>query len=65
MSLSVEPGLQAGHRVRVYFDGEPRMVNGTTFQLEEVYRGIHNLQVEIVDETGKQSRLVERCIYVI
>jgi hypothetical protein len=29
------------------------MVSGTSFQLEEIYRGIHNLQVEIVDETGK------------
>ena len=53
MSLSVEPGLQAGHQIRAYFDGESRMVSGTTFQLEEVYRGIHNLQVEIVDKTGK------------
>jgi len=53
VSLSIEPALQTGHRIRVYFDGEPRMVSGTSFQLEEVYRGIHNLQAEIVDETGK------------
>ena len=53
VSLSVEPALQSGHQIRVYFDGEPRMVSGTSFQLEEVYRGVHNLQAEIVDETGK------------
>jgi len=53
VSLSVEPALQTGHQIRVYLDGEPRMVSGTSFQLEEVYRGVHNLQVEIVDETGK------------
>ncbi len=53
VSLSVEPALQTGHQIRVYFDGEPQMVGGTSFQLEEVYRGIHNLQAEIVDETGK------------
>ncbi len=53
VSLSVEPALQTGHQIRVYFDGEPRMVSGTSFQLEEVYRGAHNLQAEIVDETGK------------
>ncbi len=52
VSLSVEPGLQSGHQVRAYFDGESQMVSGTTFQLEGVYRGIHNLQVEIVDATG-------------
>ena len=53
VTLSVEPALQTGHRIRVYFDGESQMVSGTSFQLESVYRGIHNLQVEIVDETGK------------
>jgi hypothetical protein len=53
VSLSVEPALQAGHQIRVYFNGEPRMVSGTSFQIEEVYRGIHNLQAEIVDQTGK------------
>ena len=53
VSLSVEPALQSGHQIRVYFDGEPRMVSGTSFQLEEVYRGVHNLQAEIVDEQGK------------
>jgi hypothetical protein len=53
VSLSIEPALQTGHQIRVYFDGEPRMVSGASFQIEEVYRGIHNLQAEIVDQTGK------------
>jgi hypothetical protein len=53
VSLAVTPPLQAGHRVRVYFDGEPRLVSGTTFQLQEVWRGVHNLQAEILDATGK------------
>ena len=52
VSLSVEPALQTGHQIRVYFDGEPTVVSGTSFQLEEVYRGVHNLQAEVVDETG-------------
>ena len=53
MSLSLSPGLQPGHQVRVYFDGNPRIVNGTSFQLQEVWRGVHNLQAEVLDETGK------------
>jgi hypothetical protein len=53
VSLSLQPGLQSGHQVRVYFDGSPRMVSGTSFQVEEVYRGAHNLQAEVVDQTGK------------
>jgi len=53
VSLALSPGLQSGHRVRVYFDGQPRMVNGTSFQIEEVWRGVHNIQAEIIDDTGK------------
>lgn len=53
VSLDLRPALQPGHRVRVYFDGEPQMVRGTSFQLEEVWRGVHNLQAEVLDETGK------------
>ena len=53
VSVSVSPGLQSGHQIRAYFDGEARMVAGTSFQLEEVFRGVHNLQVEVIDATGK------------
>ena len=53
VALDLRPGLQAGHQIRVYFDGEPRMVRSSSFQIDEVYRGVHNLQAEVVDETGK------------
>lgn len=53
VTLALTPTLQPGHRVRVYFDSAPQMVSGTSFQLTEVYRGVHNLQAEVIDETGK------------
>jgi len=53
VSLALTPGLQTGHRVRVYFDGEPRMVNSTSFTINDVYRGVHNIQAEVLDATGK------------
>ncbi len=53
VSLDLRPALKDGHRVRVYFDGNEQMVSGTSFQIEEVYRGVHNLQAEVVDATGK------------
>ena len=54
VSLALSPGLQSNHQVRVYLDGgEPQTVSGTNFQLEEVYRGVHNIQVEVIDPTGK------------
>ena len=53
VSLALSPSLQPGHELRVYFDGEQRTVQGASFQIENVYRGVHNIQAEVVDATGK------------
>ena len=53
VTLTLTPTLRPGHQVRVYFDGTPQVVSGTSFQLQEVYRGVHNLQAEVIDDTGK------------
>ncbi len=53
VSLNVQPALQPGHRVRVYFDGEATLVSGSSFQLQEVYRGVHNIQAEVLDQNGQ------------
>ena len=53
VTLALTPALQPGHQVRVYFDGTPRTVQSASFQLEDVHRGVHNLQAEVIDETGK------------
>ncbi len=53
VTLNVDPALQSGHRIRVYFNGTPRYVNGTSFQIPDVFRGEHNIQAEIVDKSGR------------
>ncbi len=53
VSLNLQPALQPGHQVKVYFDGELRTVSGTSFQIEEVWRGVHNIQAEVQDENGQ------------
>jgi len=53
VSLNLQPTLQSGHQVRIYFDGEARTVAGSNFQLQEVYRGVHNIQAEVLDENGQ------------
>jgi len=53
VDLELEPSLQPGHQLRVYYDGMPRLVSSTSFQLTEVYRGVHNIQAEVIDATGK------------
>lgn len=52
VQIQVAPVLRPGHRMRLYFDGEGRDISSTTVQLEEVWRGEHNLQVEILSEAG-------------
>jgi hypothetical protein len=53
VSVALSPSLQAGHQVRAYFNGNSQVVSGTSFQIEEVYRGVHNIQVEVIDANGK------------
>ncbi len=53
VAIAVQPALQPGHQMRVYFDGEARMVSGSNFQIQEVFRGAHNIQAEILDENGQ------------
>jgi hypothetical protein len=54
VSVAVMPALQGNHQIRVYMDGgEPQVVSGLNFQVDEVWRGVHNIQVEVIDQTGK------------
>jgi hypothetical protein len=66
VALRVTPALRPEDQVRVIYDGEQRMtVNATSFQLQEVWRGVHNIQVEIVDSTGKlMARSLPNRFYV-
>ena len=53
VSVTLSPGLQPGHQLRAYHNGKMQPVVGTSFQLQEVWRGSHTIQVEVVDATGK------------
>ncbi|MGB5354977.1 MAG: DUF4124 domain-containing protein [Woeseia sp.] len=52
VTLSLSPGLRSGDRVTLYFDGASQPIAGLSTQLEEVWRGTHNLQAEVVDANG-------------
>lgn len=65
VQLALTPALKRGHQLRVYLDGQPQTVTGTSFRLDEVWRGAHNLQAEVLDETGKLAiRSEPRRFYV-
>jgi len=53
VQVTVTPSLRSGHRLRLYFDGEPQTITGTQATLQEVWRGTHNLQAEVVDSDGE------------
>ena len=54
VGLSVEPGLQEGHSVRLLVDGTAmeQAINTTQFSLENIPRGSHSLQAHIIDSKG-------------
>jgi hypothetical protein len=65
VTLALRPALQDGHQVRVYFDGKRQTVGSASFQIQEVWRGVHNLQAEVVDAKGKlMIRSVTNRFYV-
>lgn len=59
VSITSEPGLQAGHRYRLLLDGQATAEPGPSpvFALSNIDRGSHQLSIEILDEQG---RTVER-----
>jgi len=65
VTLALRPALRDGHQVRVYFDGKRQTVGSASFQIQEVWRGVHNLQAEVVDAKGKlMIRSVTNRFYV-
>ena len=54
VSVEINPGLQSGHEVVVYLDGAEKMKGTeTTFNLENIDRGTHQLRVSIRDTSGR------------
>ena len=56
VAVNLQPRLQPSHRMAVYLDGDRLDVNpgSTNFQLSEVFRGMHTLQVAIVDSFDQE-----------
>jgi hypothetical protein len=56
VQVALEPGLQPGHRLDVFLDGQRKNLNATSTQLTvpEVFRGIHSLQAIVIDSRGEE-----------
>ena len=66
VSMRLVPALRQGDQIRVIFDGQERLVtNSTSLTIDEVYRGVHNIQVEVIDSTGRlMARSLPKRFYV-
>ena len=56
VSVDLRPRLQPNHRLVVFLDGERQSFNpgSTNFQLPDVFRGMHTIQVSVVDAFDQQ-----------
>ena len=66
VSMRVVPALRQGDQIRVFFDGQERTItNSTSLTIDEVYRGVHNIQAEVIDSTGRlMARSLPNRFYV-
>lgn len=56
MQLEISPGLQSGHRIDAFLDGQRVQIGarGPQLTVPEVYRGLHTLQAVIYDASGQE-----------
>ncbi len=56
VEVDLQPGLQQGHRLGAYLDGQLIDVGARTtqFQLPDVFRGMHTLQAVVLDVDGDE-----------
>ena len=54
VQVEIDPPLLSGHRLDVYVDGARRNLNTTStdLTLDDMSRGIHNIQAVILDQSG-------------
>lgn len=55
VAAAVEPPLQPGHALQFTLDGQTALAEpgSTSVQFQDIFRGEHSLQVEVVDAEGR------------
>ena len=57
VAVSVQPGLNASHRLALYLDGQAVAgipAGATSFTIDKVYRGMHTLRAAVRDSGGRE-----------
>jgi hypothetical protein len=53
VQLNLRPVLRTGDHFQVSIDGEAQTVSETSFEIPEIYRGTHNIQVDVIGPAGQ------------
>lgn len=55
VAVQVSPSLRPGHELLLYLDGKAQEMppGSTAARLTDVFRGVHTLRVEVLDESGE------------
>jgi len=58
ISVELRPGLQPGHKIRVYLDGNQAAqdLDATQITLQNTDRGTHSIAVGVIDENNKELK---------
>jgi hypothetical protein len=67
VQLGIDPGLQPGHRIDVYLDGQ-RVVIGEQspqFTIPDVFRGLHTMSAVIRDAGGRELRRAPEITFMV
>lgn len=66
ITVSVQPNLARGHRVRFFINGQavagPQ--RALSHKVENINRGTHQIRVEVVSHSGKVIRTAENTVHV-
>jgi hypothetical protein len=57
VQVSVEPGMQSDHQLKLYLDGTEVVgipAGATSFTIDRVFRGMHTLRATVQDQNGRQ-----------
>ena len=65
VTVEVQPKLFSGNKLQVVFDGKPQGAPQETliFQLNGIYRGSHNVAVQIVDAAGEVIKTSPKVVF--
>ncbi|TNE91371.1 DUF4124 domain-containing protein [Porticoccus sp.] len=67
VQVFMEPALQPGHRIQLFHNGQPygEAAYATSFSIDELIRGEHNVQVRVIDTKGNSVATSDKVTFFV